>query len=91
MGKPFFRLVSLNFSPNMPDFDCKICLTSRKNDNSPRSQLSTATSLIGSNKGAEVCPERLAGIFVGFYEPQPHPRIVGARPTHHFGQVTGRH
>jgi hypothetical protein len=46
MGKPFFRLVSLNFSPNMPDFDCKICLTSRKNDNSPRSKPSTATSLI---------------------------------------------
>jgi chorismate synthase len=30
----------------MPDFDCKICLTSRKNDNSPRSKPSTATSLI---------------------------------------------
>jgi copper chaperone CopZ len=46
MGKPFFRLVSLNFSPNMPDFDCKICLTSRKNDNPPRSKPFTATSLV---------------------------------------------
>jgi len=26
--KPFFCLVSLSFSPNIPDFDCKICLTS---------------------------------------------------------------
>jgi hypothetical protein len=33
-------------TPNMPDFDCKICLTSRKNDNSPRSKPSTATSLL---------------------------------------------
>jgi hypothetical protein len=32
-------------TPNMPDFDCKICLTTRKNDNSPRSKPSTATSL----------------------------------------------
>jgi site-specific recombinase XerD len=30
----------------MPDFDCKICLTSRKNDNSPRSKPSIATSLL---------------------------------------------
>jgi hypothetical protein len=29
--KPFFRLASLNFSPNMPDFDCKICLANQKN------------------------------------------------------------
>ena len=50
MGKPFCRLVSLNFSPNMPDFDCKICLTSRKNGNSPHSKPSTATSLIFIHK-----------------------------------------
>ena len=29
--KPFFRLISLNFSPKIPDFGCKICLSSRKN------------------------------------------------------------
>jgi glycosyltransferase involved in cell wall biosynthesis len=50
MRKPFFRLVSLNFSPNMPDFDCKICLTIRKNDNSPRSKPSTATSPLSTFK-----------------------------------------
>ena len=27
---PVFCLASLNFSPNMPDFDCKICLLSQK-------------------------------------------------------------
>ncbi|MBX2891534.1 MAG: AlwI family type II restriction endonuclease [Saprospiraceae bacterium] len=43
--KPFFRLASSNFSPNMPDFDCKICLASRKNDNPLHSKPSTATSL----------------------------------------------
>jgi len=46
MEKPFSRLASLNFSPNMPDFDCKICLTNRKNGNSPHSNPSTATSLL---------------------------------------------
>ena len=44
--KSFFRMPSLNFSPNMPDFDCKICLSIRKNDKFPHSKPSTATSLM---------------------------------------------
>lgn len=36
--KLFFRLTSLNFSSNIPDFDCKICLASRKNGIFPRSK-----------------------------------------------------
>jgi len=28
--KPFFRPSSFYFSPNMPDFGCKICLDGRK-------------------------------------------------------------
>ena len=44
--KSFFRMPSLNFSPNMPDFDCKICLGIRKNDKFIHSKPSTATSLL---------------------------------------------
>ena len=49
MKKPFFRLTSLDFSPNIPDFDCKICLASRKNGILPCSKPSTATSLASQN------------------------------------------
>jgi len=55
MGKPFFRLVSLNFSPNMPDFDCKICLTSQKKWQFPslkalhRNKSNVSTTTVMSN------------------------------------------
>jgi len=44
--KPFFRPSSLNFSPNMPDFGCKICLHGQKKDNFPRSKCPVVTSLL---------------------------------------------
>ncbi|MBK8920730.1 MAG: radical SAM protein [Saprospirales bacterium] len=41
-------MAALNFSSNIPDFDCKICLASRKNGIFTHSKPSTATSLINN-------------------------------------------
>ena len=49
---PLFRLSSLNYSPNIPDFDCKIRLDKQKTGSFSCSQTTFAGSLL--NKSNQV-------------------------------------
>ncbi|MDX1912329.1 MAG: FG-GAP-like repeat-containing protein [Saprospiraceae bacterium] len=74
--KPLFHLISLNFSPNIPDLDCKICLTSRKKGFFSRSKASIVTRLF--------C---FGFLFSAIGLIAQNPQVLGVAPKHLSGNA----